>query len=294
MAHLAFYLIFSIAMAQEPVKIMVVDSGVESSHPYLKNFVSEEINIVSEEKMNDETGHGTHVVGLLKSYINVPSEVLVVKTQSSNPKKGIEVVESDRNQKMVRGLSLDKVVDIAILKKIRIINISMVTGTHYKENLEAIRKAKEKGIFLVVGAGNSNQTLKPYPNEESLFPCGYKEDNVICVGAYLDIDGKIDAGFTNRGQNYVDVFSTSSTLYSSDLEGKFEFRNGTSMATPIISASFADYLYKNKDNDIKKLREGYFKTLKYSDKLKQFSTTGLYLPFDGKIIPNKLSTFLNN
>lgn len=281
-------------MAQEPIKIMVVDSGVESSHPYLKNFISEEINLISAGKMNDETGHGTHVIGLLKSYINSPSEVLVVKTQSSSPKKGVEVVDSDRNQKMIKGLSLDKVVNLAISKKVRIINISMVTGTHYKENLEAIKKAKDNGIFLVVGAGNSNQTLKPFPNEDSLFPCGYKEDNVICVGAYLDIDGKIDAGFTNRGQQYVDVFSTSSTLYSSDLEGKFEFRNGTSMATPIVSASLADYLYKNQDKEIKKIREGFFKTLTYSDKLKQFSTTGLYLPFNGKIIPDKLSNFLNN
>lgn len=287
-------LISTIALAQEPVKIMIVDSGVESSHPYLKNFLTEEINLISNEKMRDETGHGTHVTGLIKSYLEKPVSVILVKVQSSNPKKDIQVVDSDREQKQLKGLSLDKIIDIAIDKKVKIINISMVTGTHLSKNLEAIIKAKNHGIFLVVGAGNSNVTLKPYPSEDSLYPCGYKHDNVICVGAYLEIDGSIDAGFTNRGKEYVDVFSTSSILYSSDLKGTFEFRNGTSMATPLITASLAGFLYQNKEKDLKKIRESYFKTLKYSEKLKEFSSTGLYLPFNGKVIPEKLSVFLND
>ena len=59
---------------------------------------------------------------------------------------------------------------------------------------------------------------------------------MITVGASTyNLDSNQVASFSNYGSKNVDVFAPGFQVYSSILEGKFKYSNGTSMAAPQVS-----------------------------------------------------------
>src|SRR3990172_12328867 len=52
--------------AGDPVKVAVIDTGIELSHPDLKNNIKGGYNTINPLKSaNDDNGHGTHVAGII-------------------------------------------------------------------------------------------------------------------------------------------------------------------------------------------------------------------------------------
>ncbi len=137
--------------------------------------------------------------------------------------------------------------DVALAIKYAVDNgakvINMSFGKTFSANPEWIKEAflyaEKHNVLMVAGAGNdaSNNDLKPF------YPIDYNENsgeefclNFIKVGGItFNGDKNFLATFTNYGKKTVDIFAPSFFLKTTDVNIGYSYRDGTSMASPIVS-----------------------------------------------------------
>ncbi len=201
------------------------------------------------EVVTDDIGHGTHVAGLIAAQQNsigvrgvAPfAKILPVRVIGEDPSSGSGgVLGWNEANTVVSQVARGMV--YAIANKVQVINLSL--GWNGRSDSPVMRElvdlARNQGIFVVAAAGNDG-------TEALAYPCHYS--NVVCVGAH-DHTGNL-ADFSNFG-NGVDIaapgFWILSTIPHEDT-GEFfneyagyDFKEGTSMATPIVSGAIASLL----------------------------------------------------
>ena len=207
------------AKTSATIKVAVVDSGVDRSHPFLKSRVTSDGYDYVDDDSNpyDYHGHGTHVSGTIVDCtpgLNVkilPVRVLNAKGEGSS---------------FVVGLGIE----YAVNHGAKVINLSLGGGCS-RDQEDAINYAVRKGVTVVVASGNEytniNRAYKGYPT------CPAHMKNVICVGAVNSSNRKAD--FSNYGST-LDVVAPGVSIRSSVPGGYYESWNGTSMATPHVAA----------------------------------------------------------
>lgn len=186
----------------------------------------------------DHAKHGTHVAGII--------------AQARGNKLGGDGVASKNVEIMaVRavpdGDEYDKDVALAIRyaadNGAKVINGSF--GKYFAQHSEwvydAIKYAAEKDVLIVVAAGNDSMDLNPvegdeikrYPNDRKVGERNEIADNFLVVGALNPTFGeKMVAEFSNFGHVDVDVFAPGVKIYATVPHGKYEYLQGTSMASP--------------------------------------------------------------
>lgn len=257
------------------VKVAVIDSGIDLGHPDLKNVIEKNTveckedgstdyetredrddNGVSGDCLGwnftvhkndpraklpmDDSGHGTHVAGIIAAEGNNSTGVLGLgKNIKIVP---IKVLNDDESSAESRQIALtDRIargILYAIKREVDVINLSLgwLRQLDSKYLREAINSALGRGIPVIAAAGNNGSNAR-------LFPCAYP--GVICVGA-TRIDGK-KADFSNHGGN-VDIYAPGDSIVSTwpisrvpmdfSVHG-YEIQSGTSQATPYVSAAVA-------------------------------------------------------
>ena len=121
----------------------------------------------------------------------------------------------------------------------KVINTSFGKGfsPHKEWVYDAIKYAASKDVLIVNAAGNDSQDIDvkdTYPNDE----VNKKEisDNFLTVGALnYEYNKNLVASFSNYGKRNVDVFAPGVKIYSTTPENKYEFLQGTSMASPEVA-----------------------------------------------------------
>ncbi|TGD58731.1 S8 family serine peptidase [Flavobacterium humi] len=143
------------------------------------------------------------------------------------------------------GYENDKDIALAIRYAVdngaKVINMSF--GKTFSANPEWIKEAflyaQQHDVLLIAGSGNdaSDNDSKPF------YPIDYDEDtgkefcqNFIKVGG-ITFNGnkKFLANFTNYGKRTVDLFAPSFFLKTTDANVGYSYRDGTSMASPIVA-----------------------------------------------------------
>jgi cell wall-associated protease len=104
---------------------------------------------------------------------------------------------------------------------------------------DALLYAQQHDVLLVAGAGNDmkDNDITPFHPLDYDIASG-KEfcNNFIKVGAItLDGDKNFLATFTNYGKQTVDLFAPGQSVKTTYAGNKYGYRDGTSMATPIVS-----------------------------------------------------------
>jgi len=178
-----------------------------------------------DSNVSDRHKHGTHVSGIV---VSVSNSAVIMPIRC--------VPDGDEYDKDV-ALSIRYAVDNGA----KIINFSF--GKKYSPNSEwvtdAMEYAFEKDVLIVNAAGNDSNDIDSDLNET--YPTDQVDgkeflNNVITVGATsYSYDSKQIANFSNYGLNNVDLFAPGYQIYSSVLDGKFEYLNGTSMAAPNVT-----------------------------------------------------------
>lgn len=207
-------------------------------------------NIIGRPDFNDQSGHGTHVAGIIAS-VSKNIEIIPVQVSGNGPNQPIKPFSIDlspnenaRNgyttaflsERMVRGIIY------AMNAGAEVINLSIgwPEGQTIDIIKEAIAEAQKRGIIIVAAAGNDSTNAL-------LRPCQYK--GVICVAAHSP-DGSL-ASFSNFGFGVdiaapgVEILSTiPNAIRSIRLPGNngYDLMSGTSQATPFVTGVVADML----------------------------------------------------
>ncbi len=220
----------------EGIRIGIVDTGVDYTHPDLSTrFVGGIDNVNEDTDPFDDNGHGTHVAGIIASEIN---NVGII---GAAPKANILALKALGSDGTGYISDLVEAVDWAIQNNIQILNFSL--GTTYNSSLLAskLNQASDQGIILVAAAGNTNQGAL-------LYPAAY--DNVISVAASDNNDQF--ASFSSIG---AEITAPGVSITSTIPGGGYASWSGTSMAAPHVTATTALMLANKQTNIRSQLHE---------------------------------------
>jgi len=231
------------------VIVAVVDSGVLRSHPDLAaniwvnpaeipgNGIDDDLNglvddingwdfVFDDNDPNDANGHGTHVAGTIAAIGN----------------NGIGVTGVSWNAKIMVLRAFDKdgfgsldaelkSILYAISKGAHVINNSW-GGSSYAQSLKDAIDASPAVVVCAAGNGGSdglgdNNDVSPH------YPSNYSSANILAVAATNQNDTL--ASFSNYGPNNVDVAAPGTNILSTTNDGIYNYKQGTSMATPHVS-----------------------------------------------------------
>ena len=248
--------------ALQPVKVALIDSGVECSLPDFTNQITVSKSFVGGSPCIDNQGHGTIVAGEIAGALN---EAGVVGLAYSAELVVAKVVAADGT------IPLKAEADAirwAVQQGARVINMSFgavrdpanpALDTYSKLEAQAVAYAVKHGAIVVAAVGNSDEAYAtPWPYES--WPAALP--HVIGVGA-LSRTGDVP-DFSDQDPIYVDIaapgvgiFSTFPRLltgalpscqpqgYTDCASGDYHRPEGTSFAAPQVSAAAAVLLGLN-------------------------------------------------
>ena len=196
-------------------KIAVLDTGIDSNHPSLRDFVDTELgeSFVG-GNTEDRAGHGTHVAGTIASYGQVSG---VMQTATLIP---VKVLGDDGTGSMYgiqQGITYAASIDADV------INMSLGGGGYDQGMDEAIQAANDQGTIVVAASGNDGI-------ENVSYPAAY--NGSVAVGSVTSNETR--SSFSNYGSE-LDVMAPGSSIYSTVPGGQYDTLSGTSMATPHVA-----------------------------------------------------------
>lgn len=206
------------------VRIAVVDSGVDVTHPDLAGKIAGTFNAVTRgSDVRDLVGHGTGVAsvaaaatgnGLGISGAGYDSTVLAAKV-------------ADRTGRIFTD-DLAAGIVWAVDSGADVINLSLGGPTSDPLERDAVGYAQQHGVLVVAAAGNEGTRAKQFP---AALP------GVLSVGATA-ANGSARAPFSSFG-SWVDVGAPGRGVVIATPGGGFEAADGTSFATPLVSGQVA-------------------------------------------------------
>src|SRR3954447_1250386 len=221
-------------LTESDVTVGVVDSGVDLAHPDLKaNLLASGHDYVDGDNTpSDQSGHGTHVAGIIGAVGNNGIGVAGVAWKASIlPVRVLNASGSGSVSTVVNGYNY-------AAGRARIVNVSLGGDSPSQTEYDALRNASN--TLFVVAAGNDGVNV----DTTGSYPCAYDLPNVLCVAA-TGADDQL-ASFSDYGAQSVDlaapgvdILSTYPTALSADPSFPYKWLSGTSMATPEVTGAAA-------------------------------------------------------
>ncbi|NPU96113.1 MAG: S8 family serine peptidase [Candidatus Omnitrophica bacterium] len=209
----------------DEVKVAVIDTGVDYTHPDLNHNYAGGYDFVNDDTdPRDDHGHGTHVAGTIAAEDDTFGVVGVA------PKARIYAL------KVLGASGSGGFDDVIAALQWCIDNGIQVTNNSYGSSVDpgtavrtAFANAAAAGIIHVAAAGNSG----PGTNTV-IFPGQY--DSTIAVAAVDSANNR--ASFSSTGPA-VEVAAPGVNIYSTNNGGGYTWKSGTSMATPHVAGVVA-------------------------------------------------------
>ncbi len=208
--------------------------------------------ITGKGSAKDKDGHGTHIAGIIAAItdngigvagISWFSDIKIVPCRMMDSSGEGTVYDEVRCMEYIKSLKQEKGLNIFLL------NASY--GGDYTANSErdAIIDLGNRGILFITAAGNDRKD-----NEINTFsPCNYDLENEVCVGGTNQNDEV--AYFSNYGKRKVKVFAPGKEIVSTYKGGNYAYIDGTSQATPVVTAIAGILGYLNPSWDIYKIKK---------------------------------------
>ncbi|PAY20398.1 hypothetical protein CKO51_06060 [Rhodopirellula sp. SM50] len=199
----------------------------------------------------DPLGHGTHVAGTIGAVgdngfgvtgLNWQTSLMSLRILDNNNQS--DAAAAIRAINYARAMRADLTIgDDGRVERgagVRVLNNSWGQPGGFEQAFEtAIDALGDEGILFVAAAGNGNLLGNGVDNDSvPFFPASYDVDNVIAVSA-LSASGNALATFSNYGSDSADIAAPGVGVRSTLPGGVFAPANGTSMATPHVSATAA-------------------------------------------------------
>ncbi len=228
----------------QEITVAIIDSGVDATHPFLKDRISDKSTSVVEDGMgsSDVEGHGTHIAGIIAD--NTPDNVKIMSVRC--------FYEEGLTTELLTKLGIN----YAVENGAEVINLSF--GGSCNSNFcvleTALKNAYKADVVCVAAAGNENQRV------DQVCPAKY-DDWCITVGSVNDAD--VRSAFSNYGANGkgIDLVAPGENIWSTVpvSMGSYAVNSGTSMASAFASAAAAmvklyldDEIVSDVDAELKK------------------------------------------
>jgi subtilisin family serine protease len=255
---------WELATGSSNVIVAVVDTGVLYTHPDLassmwvnpsevpNNGIDDDSNGVTDDVYGynavsdsgnpvDDRGHGTHCAGIIAATGNNAQGVIGVAY-------GVKImsVKAFGSDGVGRLSDVVKALNYVISQKKKGINIRLLSnswgGFPNSPTLKSfIEDVGNNGMLFVAGAGNDSANNDTTP----FYPASFDVSNIISVAA-IDRAGNL-ASFSSYGITSVDIAAPGVSILSTVLGNTYQYYNGTSMATPHVSA-VAALLFSHESN----------------------------------------------
>lgn len=214
------------------VDIYIIDTGTRLTHDEFTNRILNGYDVIDNDLYaNDGNGHGTHVAGTAAGSIyGVAKEATII------PIRVLDNQGSGSTAGIIRGI--DWMIDYYMNTRNQnpsVSNLSLGGGYSSAMN-QAIQRAHNFGITMVVAAGNENQ------NAMNVSPAS--EPLAITVASSTIND--IRSSFSNYGTR-IDLFAPGSSITAAWHTGNTAYQtiSGTSMAAPHVAGAVALLLQAN-------------------------------------------------
>jgi subtilisin family serine protease len=209
------------------VIIAVLDTGVELTHPDIKNkIVSPGKDFVNgDNDASDDLWHGTHVAGIAAAETNNELGIAGVAWDCA-VLPGKIIAASGEGDYGALILAIYWAVD----QGAKVINLSLGGEERDDDLLAALKDAYERNVVIVAAAGNEGGPV--------LYPAAY-DRYCLAVAATDYNDNRAD--FSNMGPEIdvaapgIDVLSLYPTWDTPAGFAPYAYANGTSMATPHVA-----------------------------------------------------------
>ena len=228
LSHINVFDAWDMTMGDAGIKVAVIDSCVETSHPDLSSQIIATWNAV-EGGSDAPDNHGTHVAGIIAAQANngigVAGVAPGIKLITINVFSGTPATATTSN--VIKGIRY------AVSSGARVINLSL-GGYGYDGVLEGeINAAVQSNVVVVAAAGNGNTSSYSSPSDYN---------SVISVIATDQSNQK--ASFSDYGP-YKDISAPGVSIYSTVTGGSYNHMQGTSMSSPVVAGVAALILSVN-------------------------------------------------
>lgn len=279
---------WEITRGDKRIKVAVIDTGIDYTHPDLKeNIYTNEAELNGTKGVDDDQNgyiddihgydfankdgdpiddhsHGTHCAGTIGAIHN--NQIGVAGVMSEVTLVPLKFLTAQGSGSLAGAIGA---IDYATKLGVNVMSNSWGGGGYSKALEDAIKAAHKKGIVFVAAAGNdkgSNNDTKP------VYPAGYKVDNVIAVAA-ISSNGKV-ASFSNIGPKTVHVAAPGHNILSTVIRETYKSYSGTSMATPHVSGVVGLLFAAEADLTVEEVKERLVKTSVRSSDLQSISASG--------------------
>jgi subtilisin family serine protease len=235
-------LAWGVAAGGASVVVAVLDTGIDFGSPDLasKVWVNPYLNtdgypggvfgwnfVNNSPNVQDDDGHGSHVAGILAAATD--NGVGIAGLAPNARIMPVKVLDSQGDGTTDNAVSG---VYYAVAHGARVINASW-GGDDYSQAMQAaLAYANSRNVVFVTAAGNESSNN----DRVSTYPASFRAPNELVVAA-VDASGRL-ASFSNYGATTVDLAAPGVAIYST-VPGGYASYDGTSMATPFVSATVA-------------------------------------------------------
>lgn len=225
----------------EGVDVAVIDSGVDDTHPQLKDAVDADLgrSYLKGEEPKDENvtppdytadgtkdvaGHGTKAAGIIAAR---PSD----KTGFVGIAPAATIIPIQQNDNIVVGNvgTLAQAIDYAVEVDAEVINISQDSTEALSPDNElrrAVQDAVDAGVVVVASAGNDGADGKV----KKTYPASYED--VIAVAAS---NRSNERAYFSQSGDFVDIAAPGVDIVSTVPGGGHCATNGTSFSAPFVA-----------------------------------------------------------
>lgn len=197
------------------VKIGIIDTGIDLDHTDL-NVAGGFNALDSAKNADDDSGHGTHVAGIIAAIKDNGGIVGVAPKAKLYAVKVLDGTGGGTASQIIAGIQW------CITNKMKVINMSLGAPVDVAALKKAIAKAHKAGIVVVCATGNSGRAVT--------YPAAYKE--TIAVSAS---DSRDRLWYKSCRGPEVDFIAPGVSIFSTFKGGSYQTHSGTSMACPHVA-----------------------------------------------------------